>query len=160
MTCSGLVTWWKWFVRLTSISILVWFLLLPFYGHNNSKIGFLLHVSVAVLHVLSFIKLIYISALSIFFFFLRICKWNSPTFRLNSNYEKEHQVNLVIYILSPISLQRFNPLAHYLLTYELHDPKKVNWNWRLTFIVCPIIKHYNQTSNFVTGLFVKNVDNS
>ena len=23
----------------------------------------------------------------------------------------------------------------------LHDPKKVNWNWRLTFIVCPIIKH-------------------
>ena len=56
-------------------------------GHNNSKIGFLLHVSVAVLHVLTFIELIYTSALlkCFFIFFLRIYKSNSPTFRLNSN---------------------------------------------------------------------------
>ena len=42
--------------------------LLPFNGHNNSKIVFLLHVSVAVLCVSTFIKLIYISALSKYFF--------------------------------------------------------------------------------------------
>ena len=87
---------------------------------QNGTIGFLLHVSVIVLHVLTFMKLIYISALSkCFFIFLMICKSNSPTFRLTSNCEKEHQVNLVIYTSSPISLQRFNPLAHYLLTYRI-----------------------------------------
>ena len=86
-------------------------------------------VHVAVLHVLTFIKLIYTSALSkcfffffFFFFFLRICKSNSLIFRLNSNCEKEHQVNLVIYTSSPISLQRFNPLAHYSLTYRIAQP--------------------------------------
>ena len=36
--------------------------LLPFNGHNNSKIGFLLDVSIVVLRVSTFIKLCYISA--------------------------------------------------------------------------------------------------
>ena len=55
----------------------------------------------------------------------------------------------------------------------LHDPKKVNWNWKLNFIECPIIKHLILSpdslwrfcprpvcEDFVPGLFVKNVDNS
>ena len=56
---------------------------------------------------------------------------------------------------------------------SLHDPKKVNWNLKLNFIVCPIIKHlilspdslwrfcpWTVCEDFVPGLFVKNVDNS
>ena len=27
------------------------------------------------------------------------------------------------------------------IAFQLHDPKKVSWNWRLTFIECPMIKH-------------------
>ena len=38
---------------------------------------------------------------------------------------------------------------------KLHDPKKVNWNWRLTFIEWPIRVTYNRTFDFVTGQFVK-----
>ena len=56
---------------------------------------------------------------------------------------------------------------------KLHDPKKVNWNLKLNFIECPIIKHlilspdslwrfcpWIVCEDFVPGLFVKNVDNS
>ena len=28
-----------------------------------------------------------------------------------------------------------------LLNLQLHDPKKVNWNLKLNFMECPIIKH-------------------
>ena len=55
----------------------------------------------------------------------------------------------------------------------LHDPQKVNWNLKLNFIECPIIKHlilspdslwrfcpWTVCEDFVPGLFVKNVDNS
>ena len=55
----------------------------------------------------------------------------------------------------------------------LHDPKKANWNLKLNFIECPIIKHsilssdslwrfcpWTVCEDFIPGLFVKNVDNS
>ena len=55
----------------------------------------------------------------------------------------------------------------------LNDPKKDNWNWKLNFIECPIIKHLILSpdslwrfcprpvcEDFVPEMFVKNVDNS
>ena len=62
---------------------------------------------------------------------------------------------------------------HLLYKKQLHHPKKVNWNWKLNFLECPIIKHLILSpdslwrfcprpvcEDFVPGLFVKNVDNS
>ena len=74
---------------------------------------------------------------------------------------------LVSYILSLTLNSRTTRLV------ILHGPKKVNWNLKLNFIECPIIKHLILSpdslwrfcprpvrEDFVPGLFVKNVDNS
>ena len=66
-------------------------------------------------------------------------------------------------------LYRWNTVAW----VRVHVPKKVNWNLKLNFIECPIIKHlilspdslwrfcpWTVCEDFVPGLFVKNVDNS
>ena len=61
----------------------------------------------------------------------------------------------------------------YKMAPKLHDPKIVNWNVKLNFIECPMIKHLIVSPNslwrflrrpvcedFDAGLFVKYVDNS
>ena len=66
-----------------------------------------------------------------------------------------HRFKLICHWSTALGISHFRPFntdlyglywnshRQYKVVYseQLHDPKKVNWNWRLTFIECPIIEY-------------------